>query len=106
MARDCFVYWDTTQIAPVREELHLALEEYAIGIATKIDWDEKAKRFFVGLPGLFEQDDQANHRWFEVHIGNNNIDVITREMDAITNAIAFGFAQQVSYKWKGRLEYG
>jgi len=106
MARDCFVYWDATESVPKKEDLHLALSEYTNGLAENIVWIEGSGRFIVSLPGFFERHDVAERRWFEVHIGDNNIDVITREMDAVTNAIAFGFAQQVSYKWKGRLEYG
>lgn len=105
MARDCFVYWDATQSVPTREELQQALEKYGDGIAEP-RWDVRASRFFIHLPGFAKRVDEMKERYFEVHIGDKNIDVITREMDPITNAIAFGFAQQVSYKWKGRLEYG
>jgi hypothetical protein len=66
MARDCFVHWDTTQSVPSKEDLQLALEEYVSGIAVRTQWLETRKRFIVELPGLFERDNQAERRWFEV----------------------------------------
>ncbi len=44
------------------------------------------------------------HRWFEVHLGSDNIDVITRRQDEFTNAVAHGFAALVARFWSGTYE--
>jgi hypothetical protein len=49
---------------------------------------------------------RESERWIEVYVGDDNIDVITRRCDDITNVIAEGFAKLCARHWQGRLEQG
>jgi hypothetical protein len=40
----------------------------------------------------------------EVYIDSDNIDVITRQGDEATNALALGFAKLLARYWDGELE--
>lgn len=119
MACDRFVYWKTKD-KPSREQIQLVLEDYVRDLAKSVEWDEKGSRFFVALPGMCSNpaarvtesdtirgmaaEDRMNERWFEVYVGDDNIDVITRHGDWITNAIATEFARICAQFWNGKLE--
>jgi hypothetical protein len=47
---------------------------------------------------------EARERWFEVWVGQDCIDVITRMMDEVTNNIAQGFAKLCARWWEGEIE--
>jgi hypothetical protein len=124
MARDVFVYWSEQK--PTRAELQRVLEDYLRGIATEIAWDQD--RFFVTLPGSpscplardegtpeplrravdTEHDGQPRPRWIEVWISpmDGAVDVMTRSMDEVTNAVAREFAAIIARRWRGRIEDG
>ena len=111
MARDLFVYWD--KVIPLKEDIENLLNEYTRGLG-EVRWLEPKKRWFVDLPGrpsypLQRIEQVQRKRWFEVYVGHELtndgpcIDVITREMDEITNNIARGFAVIAARVWEGRL---
>lgn len=110
MALDIIVYWKPGKM-PSKADLQLVLEDYTLGVATVV-WD--ADRFYVNLKGkptlpfsrldpLFKYD-LPEVRWFEVWLGIDKIDVITRQTDEITNNIARGFAALCARYWQGDLE--
>lgn len=120
MARDTFVYFKKDKM-PKRTELQVVLEDYTAGLAKEIRWDKG--RFFVTLPGTVrnpllrvlpkdtpyaraaqEEASDATDRWFEVWVGTDNINVITRRMDEVTNAVARGFAVLCARWWDGKIE--
>ena len=123
MSCDTFVYW--TDETPTREEIGMCLEDYVRGLATDVTWDRD--RWFVGLPGTYslpfarvgpatksmralakeratESDGTIKSRWFEVWMDDRCMNVITRQMDEVTNNIAHGFAELCRRGWDGRLE--
>lgn len=95
MALDRFVYWKKDEV-PNGAQLHCMIEDYVRGLGAEVKWC--LDRFFVTLPGVcshpFEED---RERWIEVYVGEDHVDVITRSMDAVTNAIADGLVRQ----WEG-----
>jgi hypothetical protein len=100
MARDTFVWW--MDEAPPVAEVESALRQYGEGLFTGMEWERG--RFYVKLPGQARRVDESVGRWFEVYPDDDSLDVITRSMDPITNAIARGFAELAALRWKGRLE--
>lgn len=119
MACDRFVYWRKAA-PPTKEQVQFALEDYVRDLATTVEWSRD--RFVVTLPGmgshpasritdldaerLMFMEDRKNERWFEVYIDDDNIDVITRRADWVTNAIATEFARICAQFWQGDLEMG
>lgn len=124
MASDTFVYWNRG-VKPTKDEVQKALEDYVKGLATDVTW--LVDRWFVTLPGApswpfqrvghateaqraswlenaTESDGSPRPRWFEVHLGHDNIDVITRMADEVTNNVAHGFAVLMALAWEGDLE--
>jgi hypothetical protein len=108
MSRDIFVYWAPRyrSVAAVGNELH----QYFGDLAKVISLAEGQSRWLVDLtgrpewrPGLTAKD-LYDSRWIEVFVSEEYIDVITREMDDATNALARGFAERCARKWEGRLE--
>lgn len=102
---------------PPKQQLQLALEDYVRDIATAVKWDRD--RFFVLLPGkcclpitrllpesspVKAQRGDPVERWFEVYLGPDNIDIITRFQDEVTSNIAMGFAQFAARFWEGELD--
>jgi hypothetical protein len=109
MARDVFVYF-APEHKPSVEGVGNELRQYFGNLAKLISLAEDQPRWLVDLPGRPEgrpgltAQDLYDSRWVEVFVGGDYIDVITRDMDEITNAIARGFAERCARKWKGRLE--
>jgi len=114
MALDRFVYWKSQR--PTIEEIQRCLEDYVAGLAVSVErWQDD--RFGVTLPGYLSfpltwtglaTDAQRaavrelqRSRWFEVYVGSDHIDVITRQMDEITNNVARGFAELMARGWDG-----
>lgn len=117
MARDTFVYWDQRHPRPTKQEIQHVLEDYVRGLATTVVWERD--RWYVTLPGesswSFQRSGPAtiaqrtswlesSTRWFEVWIGDDNIDVITRMADDVTNVIAHGFASLMARGFDGRID--
>jgi len=115
MALDRFVYWKEDKI-PTRDQIQLALEDYVRDLATEVKWDKD--RFFVTLPGTCSHPlarlsdwsgvramaEEKRERWFEVYVAKDSIDVMTRQMDEVTNNIAEGFAKLCARWWEGKFE--
>lgn len=121
MARDTFVRFKKSKRAqpsrPSKKHLRFALEDYVRDIATEVKWSKG--RFIVLLPGtccnpitrlmpratnIKAQKEDPLERWFEVWLGYDHIDVITRFQDEVTNNIATGFAEFCARFWEGELE--
>lgn len=108
MAQDRFVYF--TKV-PSREDVGKALGDYLGGVG-KVEW--RVDRFFVDLPGrgshpakrLTEVPEGLfrDERWIEVWIGDDCIDVMTRQQDELTNVVAAGFSAFATRFWGGRSE--
>lgn len=115
MAVDRCIFW--TKERPTREQLQFVLEDFFSGIGT-VEWVEDQSRWYVTLPG------QVRHalarvahetiqrlaewqlanpwkRWIEVFVADDHIDVMTRQHDQITNALAAGFHELVKGFWEG-----
>lgn len=120
MARDVFVYFKKGK-KPSRAELQTVLEDYTAGLAREVRW--QSDRFIVTLPGTVRNPlvrvlpkntpharaaqaevSEATERWFEVWIGTDCVDIITRMMDEVTNSIAYGFAKLCARWWSGEIE--
>ena len=120
MALDRFSKFEKGKKPPIKQ-IRRALEEY-IGDGGKVQSgkelnegsDEKCNPdnddwFFATLPGklsfpfLSEEDQEDGERWFEVCCisESENIDVITRQSDSFTNAVAEGFAELIAGRWEG-----
>jgi len=102
---DRFVRFDKKK--PTLDELKNILEDYIEGIGS-ISYSHNGSVWFVKLPGKPsfpfkrihpDMDNQVHEeRWFEVWLGSlpDNIDVITRQADELTNVIAEGYAKIVA----------
>lgn len=108
MARDTFIWWG--DIRPARAEIESALAKYVAGLGEIIHEPDQPGVVFVLLPGKpsypFTHQDRDDERWFEVSFAADNIDVLTRQQDPITNAIATGFADMVALRWRGKKDDG
>jgi len=111
MSTDRFVRWRKDK-RPLPSEIEAALERY-IGIPSTID--RRPDRILVDLPGkagnpfprpvdeeLFEA--PFDSRTIEVYIDPLYTDVITRQADEFTCAVAEGFARAIARHWNGRRE--
>lgn len=110
MALDRFVYFHFDDM-PKLADVGFALEDYLGNAAESVEWSRD--RWIATLKGThshpFRRVANQRHngsmmRWFEVHVGNNNLDIITRQQDELTNVVAQGFAELVARYWHGRLE--
>jgi hypothetical protein len=99
MSLDRFVYWREQR--PSQAELQTLLEDY-VGVenAKQVEWSKD--RWIVTLWGRnsspfkrilegHRRGHPLDERWFEVVVGESNIDVITRQQDELTNVVAAGF---------------
>jgi hypothetical protein len=107
MAHDRFVYWskDKTRI-PTREDVQAALIAY-LGDGGTVEWVEDQGRLYAHLPGTPSDPVEKllpDSRWIEVFIHHDSVDVITRQADSFTNAVADGFANFCMRRWNGRRE--
>lgn len=123
MSSDIFVYWRNER--PTQDEILLCLEDYVRDLAVGVVRRD-GQRFSVTLPGwpsfpfarvgpstdaqrrshqerARDADGSMRTRWFEVYVGGDYIDVITREMDEVTNNIARGFAELSARAWDGEI---
>ncbi len=124
MAYDRFIYFPSGKGMPGTAELRMVLEDY-LGEAGRVEWT--GDRLYAILQGpvsfpfkrlpetpeiqvkawedrAVEADGKPRIRWFEIYAGENNIDVITREMDEYANNVASGFAELCARFWNGKLE--
>lgn len=113
MACDRFVYWNERK--PTKEEIQLVLEDF-FGPVAKVEWHEDQNRFYATIVGEksppFRRikdahpfvDTEVSERWIEVYVDDDNIDVMTRMQDELTNVLAAGVAKMFARYWEGRLE--
>lgn len=120
MACDRFVWFERGQVPP-KEDVGRVLEDYLGDFLVKNEWG--GGRWNVQLVGstswpfrrlaevegtaqatFWNSPEAKRDRWFEVYIGDDNIDVITRQSDEVTNNIADGFAKLLARFWQGRLD--
>jgi len=116
MSCDRFIHFKNK--APSKEEIEKVLEDYLGAFLVNNEWDgNRWNVTLVGnnswpfrrmaIPGAATAGAEENAkyvRWMEVYIGDDNIDVITRQGDWATNCLADGFAKLVAQFWKGELE--
>lgn len=105
MARDRFVYWpERTKV--LTPEILSFVAAYGRGLFVEEVYNAGKRRIFVTLPGSTSHRKglEPEPRYLEVCIDDHCIDVITRSMDDITNAVADGLTRAAAHKWKGRLD--
>lgn len=125
MGTDRFVYWNKRR--PKREEVRLVITDYFGGFADDIQWDKHSAsrgRFLVKLKwkvsnpldnieGAYKRPrfasdgryiEVTDERFIEVFVDPRYVDVITRQADEATSALAEGLAAVFARFWKGRLE--
>jgi hypothetical protein len=96
----------TRKRMPTRDSLRDVLVGYMNG-AGLVRWHDETARFYVDLvggpsdptPGV-PPEVLPEERWFEVCIGEDHVDVITRGADPYTRAVANGFAALAERMWK------
>lgn len=127
MSQDRFVWMEHP---PNAGELELLLEDFLGGFlergefceqdrpslvwkdgrwfATLVGWDSHALRrapFITdAMRAYYAQVHGVRQRFIEVYIGDDYVDVITRQADDATNALADRLAELIARCWKGRLE--
>ena len=119
MALDRFIYWNEEK--PTLADVKLLLADFISGGGeVQADNGDKEDWFNVLLPGkpqwpfksilpslsMSDPTSWPEERWFEVCCISidSNIDVITRQADAYTNALAACFAKLVARYYKARYE--
>jgi hypothetical protein len=114
MAHDRFIYFNDRPVPDARKdyELWTFLEDF-MGEAGTVVWNWDQSRFYIRLDGnvshparritehgksrqMFIGEDRGNprNRWIEVFVGDH-IDVITRDMDPFTSAVADGLVLSI-----------
>lgn len=115
MSLDRFVRFDKKK--PTVDELKHILEDYIKDLGS-ISYSSNESVWFVKLPGkpsfpfktIYPEMGHQVHeeRWFEVWVGAldvaNNIDVLTRQADELTNVIAEGYAKIVARFFEAEIE--
>lgn len=119
MALDRFVNFGADSAPRRRDDIEALLVDYFDAAATSVSWERD--RFFVHLvgktsPALARQHDvpdwyryvepERATRWIEVWLGEDCIDVMTRNQDELTNDLAAGLARLIARFWRGKLEEG
>lgn len=119
MALDLFVRWKDRK--PTKDQAENVIRNFMGGAELTLEW--KSDRFFVRVPGsnsvpykgLGNKFEAAmierykpphDGRCIEVWLGDDSLDVMTREADEFTNALAQGLAECFSRYWGGMLEVG
>lgn len=117
MAIDRFIYWKRRGPRPSVSDVRTVLQDYLGDAASKVAVKDRTRviaelrgdpRFpFRRMPG-YEGDARSSelhgHRWIEVYVAADNIDVITRMADEYTNVVADGFATLAARFWEGKRE--
>ncbi len=117
MALDRFVNFKDR--VPTKKEILTTIEDYFGGAAEDIQWGggrytitlrgqrSEALRRIKGVAALSPSEGE---RWIEVYLSlrgkDKNIDVITRQADPYTNAVAEGYAKLIARFWEGELQQG
>lgn len=114
MALDRVINWKTRR--PQRQQLERMLEDF-IGGAGTVEWNKD--RWYIYLVGSCSTairrqswahtcarkrfDGEPWKRWIEVWPGERCVDVMTRQHDEYTNAVAAGLARLIARFWKGEM---
>lgn len=119
MALDRFVYWRGK--VPSKDELQTLLEDF-MGGAGVVSWD--GDRFFVNVAGkksyplkrqpgigdrkqsMLDDETARPQRWIEVYVAKDNIDIMTRQQDELTNCLAEGIQQLCLRYFRAETEEG
>lgn len=101
MARDVFVRFKNMPRIP---DIERSLLDY-VSDGASVRWSRD--RWMVDLPGVPEETPTRQPtRWIEVWVGSNCVDVMTRQADEFTNAIADGLAARLARWFDGLVEAG
>lgn len=113
MAQDRFVRWRREK--PTIAKIQPVLEDY-LGKDCVVTRDGarltavlpgKPSSPFRRLPGydnIAATQEQREERFLEVFVDGKYADVITRQADPLTNAVADGFAALIQRVWNGKAE--
>lgn len=124
MSRDIYIWWDK-DVAPIpafivrpsdqpvglakdmpgKNDVRKTIENYINGFPCDIT-TEDAEWTFIIFPSHFTRYGETRQRSIEVHCGDDCVNIITREMDLITNAIADGLGKFIARMYQGRYEAG
>jgi hypothetical protein len=122
MAADRFVYFDKGK-RPSKADVGKALEDYLGAFMISREWgggrwtaklvgnNSWPLRRVVDMEDTFYQrmakgyeEEATRARWIEVYLHPDSIDVITRQHDEATNALAAGFVRLLARFWEGQLD--
>ena len=120
MALDRFIHFDHGNV-PSAQRVKDVLHDFLGPQNSEFRVTEDGDRLTAVLPGrpseilrravpdatpcrCSDEELYGEERWIEVHIGSDNIDVITRSADAFTNAVAEGFARRATELFSGRAD--
>jgi hypothetical protein len=116
MSRDRFIWFDRDG-HPGTLPVGTLIEDYLGAVAESVEW--KNDRWEALLPGRTSHplkrlephwsrvaafSEENRERWIEVVISDTCIDVLTRQQDEATNAIADGLARLIARHWGGALD--
>lgn len=119
MAQDRFINFNERR--PSRAETESVLRHF-IGDAGVVVWDAEQSRFMIHLVGSgsfpfieiagvpeWSRTHAQYHpdgRWIEVMYTDTQFDVLTRQQDEYTNAVADGIARAFARFWNGHVDHG
>lgn len=113
MAQDRFVYWGKTK-KPTNKQVEIVCTCYFGSGASDIQVSPKEKRITITLFGEISHPlrlikgampwppSEYITRYIEVYIDTKYVDIITRQQDEYTNALAEGLADIFARFWEGR----
>lgn len=103
MALDRFIYFEDGQ-TPSFDEIREVCVHYVGGSgAGRIKLDPP--RVFAVLPGASLSPTARPERFIEVYVDEDNVDVMTREGDEFTNAVAEGLSALICRRFCGKRDY-
>lgn len=111
MALDRIIRWSPPARAPSTDDLATVARAYTKGLVTSVEW--QGGRWYITLPGEAHSaigrdflHDPGQARWIEVwrSDGGEEVYVMTRHADEVTNAVAEGLAALVARHWRGERE--
>jgi hypothetical protein len=107
MAIDRIAKWGARKPKRPKQQIGETLRRYLGEAATSIECNAKSIRWVAWLHGRDNhpfpipgrKDLEGDYRGFEVCVDDEGIDVITRQADEYTNAVADGFFEAVVRYW-------
>lgn len=101
MALDRFIHFDDGQ-TPSFEQVRDVCVHYIGGSGTITS---EPPRIFAEVPGASHCPIARPERFIEVYVDDDNVDVMTRQGDEFTNALAEGLTGLICRKFQGKREY-